>query len=576
MQLKKLTLQAFGPFKDKVIIDFENKKIDKGILLISGDTGAGKTTIFDAICYALYGQTSGETRTANSLRSDWASPDTETFVNLEFYYKNKLYEVKRTPEYSGKKKNGDGETKQSPTAEFNSNGIIYTKVTDVTKEIEKLIGLDYKQFRQVAMLSQGEFSKFLLASSEEKTTIFRKIFETGFYDILQTKLKSNMLFKKDEIEKVKDKIDTERKNLEPIINTYGLNSEETIKTLKDKIKEDNDMVLLTKASRDQKNNEKTKLFTELENINKLNKNITTYQKAREELDNLLLFNPNINQEKEQYEYNIKIAYNITSTLEALNKDNKLLEDKKIKEQNDKKELEKAKENYKNKEEKFKELDNYSKNVESLNTEINNLLNKSKDYDNYLSKINELNSIKKEYETLTETFEIQNSKYENMRKEYYLNISVEIAETLTEGQECPVCGSKTHPKKAISTNSKYTKDDIEKEEKQLKNIDNLRKLNEASIEQLNKLIKEFNIQENIDILEEKNKLNEILFNKNNQKEKLIEEFKTLSREKEEITSKINALEANIKIFLEDIKQLELNIKDYNIFLENIYKENNTNY
>lgn len=576
MQLKKLTLQAFGPFKDKVIIDFENKKIDKGILLISGDTGAGKTTIFDAICYALYGQTSGETRTANSLRSDWASPDTETFVNLEFYYKNKLYEVKRTPEYSRKKKNGDGETKQSPTAEFNSNGIIYTKVTDVTKEIEKLIGLDYKQFRQVAMLSQGEFSKFLLASSEEKTTIFRKIFETGFYDILQTKLKSNMLLKKDEIEKVKDKIDTERKNLEPIINTYGLNNEETIKTLKDKIKEDNDMVLLTKASRDQKNNEKTKLFTELENINKLNKNITTYQKAREELDNLLLFNPNINQEKEQYEYNIKIAYNITSTLEALNKDNKLLEDKKIKEQNDKKELEKAKENYKNKKEKFKELDNYSKNVESLNTEINNLLNKSKDYDNYLSKINELNSIKKEYETLTETFEIQNSKYENMRKEYYLNISVEIAETLTEGQECPVCGSKTHPKKAISTNSKYTKDDIEREEKQLKNIDNLRKLNEASIEQLNKLIKEFNIQENIDILEEKNKINEILFDKNNQKEKLIEEFKTLSREKEEITSKINALEANIKIFTEDIKQLELNIKDYNIFLENIYKENNTNY
>ena len=125
------------------------------------------------------------------------------------------------------------------------------------------------------------------------------------------------------------------------------------------------MVLLTKASRDQKNNEKTKLFTELENINKLNKNITTYQKAREELDNLLLFNPNINKEKEQYEYNIKLAYNITSTLEALNKDNKLLEDKKIKEQNDKKELEKAKENYKNKEEKFKELDNYSKNVDSI-------------------------------------------------------------------------------------------------------------------------------------------------------------------------------------------------------------------
>ena len=225
MQLKKLTLQAFGPFKDKVVIDFEDKKIDKGLLLISGDTGAGKTTIFDAICYALYGQTSGETRTANSLRSDWASPDIDTFVDLEFYYKNKVYEVKRSPEYSRRKKNGDGETKQAPTAEINLDGRVVTKVTDVTKEIEQLIGLDYKQFRQVAMLSQGEFTKFLLASSEEKTTIFRKIFGTEFYDLLQNKLKSNRLIKEEEIKRVKDKIDTEKKNLEPIIDVFGLSNE---------------------------------------------------------------------------------------------------------------------------------------------------------------------------------------------------------------------------------------------------------------------------------------------------------------------------------------------------------------
>ena len=122
MRLKKLTIQAFGPFKDKTIIDFEDKKIDKGLLLITGDTGAGKTTIFDAICYALYGQTSGETRTTNSLRSDWASPEIDTFVDLEFYYKNKLYEIRRSPEYSRRKKNGEGETKQAPSAEINLDG----------------------------------------------------------------------------------------------------------------------------------------------------------------------------------------------------------------------------------------------------------------------------------------------------------------------------------------------------------------------------------------------------------------------------------------------------------------------
>ena len=221
MQLKKLTLQAFGPFKDKVIIDFESEKIDKGLLLISGDTGAGKTTLFDAICFALYGQTSGETRTANSLRSDWASPEDDTFVDLEFYYKNKLYEIKRSPEYSRKKKSGTGETKQLPTAEFEINGRVITKVNEATKEIENLIGLNYKQFRQVAMLSQGEFTKFLLASSEEKTAIFRKIFGTDFYDRLQNRLKSYRMTMESELYSVKEKIDTESANLEPIINIYG-------------------------------------------------------------------------------------------------------------------------------------------------------------------------------------------------------------------------------------------------------------------------------------------------------------------------------------------------------------------
>ena len=576
MQLKKLTLQAFGPFKDKVVIDFENKKIDKGLLLISGDTGAGKTTIFDAICYALYGQTSGETRTANSLRSDWASPDIDTFVELEFYYKNKLYQVRRSPEYNRKRKNGDGETRQAPTAEINLDGRIITKVTDVTKEIEKLIGLDYKQFRQVAMLSQGEFTKFLLASSEEKTTIFRKIFGTEFYDILQTKLKANMLSKKTDIERIKDKIDTEKKNLESIIDVFGLSNDETIKTLNDKIKEDNDTVLLTKAARDKKNDEKIKLSTELANLIKLNKDILTYQKAKEELDKLLLSNSNIKEEKEKYEYNIKIATFITNLLEGLDKDNKSLEDKKNKDNDNKKNLEIKRKEYNEREEQFKKLDNYSKDVDKLNTEINDLLSKSKDYDNYLNKENELNKCLKEYEVISNSYEKQNTLYEYMRKEYYLNISVEIAETLVDGEECPVCGSKNHPKKAIATQCEYTKEDLEIAEKQLKTIDNLRKANEASIEQIRKIISEFNISEKVDITLEKHKINELLVNKKNEKEILDNEFKKVSLDKQKLASEIKSLEDNIEIYSDDIKILEENIKNYKIKLDRMYEENNTNY
>ena len=576
MRLKKLTLQAFGPFKDKIVIDFEKEKIDRGLLLISGDTGAGKTTIFDAICYALYGQTSAESRTANSLRSDWASPSMDTFVDLEFYYKNKLYEIRRSPEYNRKKKNGEGETKQAPVAEINLDGRIITKVTDVTKEIEKLIGLDYKQFRQVAMLSQGEFTKFLLASSEEKTNIFRKIFGTEFYDLLQNKLKSNRLIKEEEIKSVKDKIDTEKKNIEPIINVFGLNHEETITTLESKIKEDNNNVLLTKELRDKKNEEKTKLSTELSNLNKLNNDIITYQNAKDNLKKLIISNPNIKEEKEKYDYNVKVVSYISNLLDALDKDSKSLENKKTKEIKNLKDLEHTQNEFKEKEKEFNKLDTYSKDVDKINKEIQELLNKNKDYDNYLIKINELENAKKEYKKMCEQYDEENSIYENIKRSYYLNISSLLADTLVDGKECPVCGSKIHPKKALALDQKYTKEDLEQAENRLKNTDSLRRRVEATIEQVNKLIKDYNISENIDVSLEKNKIVELLDKKKKEKEDLDNEFKKLSYEKQKLSSQIKSYEDNIIIFSDDIKLLEENIKNNNLKLNNLYKENNTNY
>lgn len=576
MRLKKLIMQAFGPFKDKVVIDFEKDKIDKGLLLITGDTGAGKTTIFDAICYALYGNTSGDTREANSLRSDWASNDIDTYVDLEFYYKNKLYEIKRSPEYTRKKKNGIGETKQVATSEANINGKIITKLTDVNKEIESLIGLDYKQFRQIAMLSQGEFSKFLLAPSLEKTTIFRKIFNTEFYDLLQNKLKSNMLSKKDEIEKIKDKIETERKNLESIINIYGLSNDETINILTKEIQNKSDEVILAKKERDKVNDEKTKLSTEISNINKMNKNILIYEDVNHKLDELIKNNSDINKEKEKYNYNVNIATYITNILDKLTSSNKLLSDKKEKYNQNKKDLESKQKEYNEKENYFQKIENYVEHADKLNTEINYLINKNKDYDNYISKVSELELVKKEYKSLVNEYQKQESLYENMRMKYYLNISVEIAETLKDGEECPVCGSKEHPRLATEVECNYTKEDIEECEKNLKKIDNSRKLKEASIEQINKIIKEFNFKENINIVEEKNKNNELLNQKKKEKEKLDIEFREISSIKQRLSSMIKSLESSINIFKDDIESLEKDIKEYNVKLDNLYSENNTNY
>lgn len=576
MRLKRLTLQAFGPFKDKVVIDFESDKIDKGLLLISGDTGSGKTTIFDAICYALYGEASGQDRESASLRSDWASPDIESYVNLEFYYKNKLYEVKRIPEYFKAKKNGEGFTKQSQKAEFEINGKKVTKAKAVTKELEDLIGLDYKQFRQVAMLSQGEFTKFLLADSKEKTSIFRKIFSTELYDRLQSELKEKMSSKKHENELVKEKLDAEKKNLKTIIDVFGLSDDETICRLDEKIKEDEVNVGKTKEERDKKLEEKTELFNELDNSKKLNENIFKYEEACKNLESLVSNNPKIDDEKEQYDYNIQIATPISKILTPLQKDSKLLGEKKEDCIKHNKCLETKRETYADKEEDFKELSTYSTKVEKLSNDINDLENTDKKYETYLNKVSELADVKETYKVKSEEYERQNSLYETMRKEYYLNVSVEIADTLVDGEACPVCGSKEHPKKAISNECEYTKEDLEKTENELKKLDGKRKKCEARIEEIRKIIDEYDIPEDLDVELEKEKNIKLLEEKKEEKEKLNNEFNKLSKEKQELFTSIKSLEDRMEIIQKDIKKLEESIEEYNIQLENLYNENGTNY
>lgn len=566
-------MNAFGPFKDKVVIDFENDKINRGLLLISGDTGAGKTTIFDAICFALYGQTSGESRESGSLKSDFALPEVEPYVNLEFYYKNKYYEVKRVPEYTRPNKRGPGEVKQSQKAEFEINGIKLTKLGDVNSKLEELIGLDYKQFRQVAMLSQGEFTKFLLAPSPEKTTIFRKIFDTEFYDIMQYALKGRMQDKKREIETVTEKIDTEKENLKPIIDVFGLSDDETISTLNDKIKEDEDAVSKTKEERDKKADEKTKLFNDLENLKKLNDNILKYNEANENLEKLLADNPDIEAEKKKYDYNIKIAIPIFNVLDKLHNDSELLEDMKGQCVKSRDCLKVKQKEYDEKEEEFKKLENYPAEADKRNNEINDLEKKDEFYHNYLDKEIELVEAIVDCKKKSEEYKKQNALYEEMRDGYYLNASVEIAERLEDGKPCPVCGSIDHPHKA-NTKSEITKEDLEKEENKTKKLDGQRKTSEGMVEAIRKLLEEYNIPEGLDVKMEKEKNAKLLQEKKVEKAKLDEEYTELKKLKESLDSEIKGFETKIETFTGQINQLEESIKVHNLNLEELYRENNT--
>lgn len=190
MKPLNVEISAFGPYKDSVNIDF-TKIGENGIFLITGDTGAGKTTIFDAIVFALYGEASGSNRKGIPVRSDFAEPETKTYVSLEFSHKGKVYKVTRNPQYERPKKNGDGYTTQIADASLElDKEVIVSGTNNVDKKIQEILGIDVKQFKQISMLAQGEFLKILFAESKERTDIFRKIFDTYIYQNIKFKLKS--------------------------------------------------------------------------------------------------------------------------------------------------------------------------------------------------------------------------------------------------------------------------------------------------------------------------------------------------------------------------------------------------
>lgn len=191
MRPLKLKISGFGPYAGTQVLDFEQFG-EKGLYLITGDTGAGKTTIFDAITFALFGEASGESRDADMLRSKYAKDEDPTSVELTFAYGGKQYTVTRSPGYDRAKTRGNGFTWQAAEAKLvcPDGQRVVTKLKEVDQEIREIIGLTREQFAQISMISQGEFRKLLQADTRERQKIFRDIFNTGRYVLLQEQLKT--------------------------------------------------------------------------------------------------------------------------------------------------------------------------------------------------------------------------------------------------------------------------------------------------------------------------------------------------------------------------------------------------
>lgn len=187
-----LTMSAFGSYAKETVVDFRDRQ--SGLFLITGDTGAGKTTIFDAITYALYDETSGGERNGNMMRSQYALPQTETYVELTFLYRNETYTVRRNPDYYITKELKNGKIKEQKIASkvelTMPDGMVYPeKKTATDKKIQEILGLTVDQFTQIVMIAQGDFLKLLYTKSEERKRIFTKLFKTDFYWQVEEQLK---------------------------------------------------------------------------------------------------------------------------------------------------------------------------------------------------------------------------------------------------------------------------------------------------------------------------------------------------------------------------------------------------
>lgn len=446
MRPLKITMSAFGPYAGEVTLDMQ--KLGKsGIYLITGDTGAGKTTIFDAISYALYGEASGNYRENTTLRSKYASADTPTFVELEFEYNNEIYKINRNPEYPRPNKRGEGFTKQSANAELvMPDGSVITKIKEVSAKVEEITGINKNQFSQIAMIAQGDFRKLLNCETNERSKIFRKIFKTEPYHNIEIKLSS--LF--NELRRNREK---EKSGIEQYINQLKCNENDTLSLELERAKSGDVLI-----------EDVIKLAGEI-----INKDTLEYTKTQKNIES-------INEEIEKINSNIKLYENQEATKKAYAKASAKLEEFKTK-RND---CEKA---YKSAEAQRERLDDLTRKINLINSKM--------------PKYDELKSLENSINERTQSFEKSNNSLKLKQQEITL-LEKEIDEkskALEEVKGADLLVQKlTAQKEEIKKKAealKELKTEIDRCKAEQKNLKNAQSFAKSALDEYGALENEYN-------------------------------------------------------------------------------------
>lgn len=283
MKPLKLTMSAFGSYAGKNVIDFTGQQ--QGIFLITGDTGAGKTTIFDAITYALYNQTSGGERNGNMMRSQYAQPEAETYVELEFLYRGQTYHVRRNPDYKITKtlKNGKIREQKVPhSVELTlPDGTVFPEKKNATDaKIIEILGLTADQFSQIVMIAQGDFLKLLYTKSDERKMIFSKLFRTDIYWKIQENLRRKSMEMDERIQENDRAFEQEKSRIIPLPESEELPLDELVERLRERLKDALKEQNLRRANVEELN----KKITKYEEINKLFRSLEKIRQTGKELE----------------------------------------------------------------------------------------------------------------------------------------------------------------------------------------------------------------------------------------------------------------------------------------------------
>lgn len=499
MKPLKLTMSAFGSYAGKNVIDFTGQQ--QGIFLITGDTGAGKTTIFDAITYALYNQTSGGERNGNMMRSQYAQPETETYVELEFLYRGQTYRVRRNPDYKITKtlKNGKIREQKVPhSVELTlPDGTVFPEKKNATDaKIIEILGLTADQFSQIVMIAQGDFLKLLYTKSDERKMIFSKLFRTDIYWKIQENLRRKSMEMDERIQENDRAFEQEKSRIILLPESEELPLDELVERLRERLKDALKEQNLRRANVEELNKKITKyeeinkLFVSLEKIRQNGKELEARQaeskERRQQIENarkadkvLVAEQQNLRQQQE-VEQSAQAIAKMTETLandqEMFESLKTQLQESEAKQKREAADIQKkmlaleqsfpsyeALQNARSEEQQAKKVweDLGKTSEESFHKKeagIAALKEQQKQQEQVVEQT------KKNWEQTSLGASESAKHYEHMYEAFLKEQAGILAENLSAGCPCPVCGSTVHPDPAKLSDHAVTELEVEQAKK----------------------------------------------------------------------------------------------------------------